>query len=101
MIATNMTDEKRVVIGIAEDGLYLHTNMQHHNCNCGNCRLKAEGLTVAELCKLLNTLVQFDGVQPMVMFASSVDFPEEYTDDPQLIEFCRQLRGETRKAKGQ
>lgn len=27
------------------------------------------------------------------MVSSSVDFPEEYTEDPNVIEMCRNLRG--------
>jgi hypothetical protein len=26
-------------------------------------------------------------------FSSSVDFPEEYTDDEEVIELCREIRG--------
>lgn len=35
-------------------------------------------------------LLQHDGA----MCSSTVDFPEEYTDDPAVIAMCRELRGE-------
>ncbi len=49
--------------------------------------------SVQDLQDLVDRLADETGREITVMCSSSLDFPEEYTEDQELINLCHQIRG--------
>jgi hypothetical protein len=84
----------KIYMGMALDGKSVEVSLLH-----GTDTGKHNVRTVRELIGAISEIAHKNGADPGAlvddgfMASSSMDFPEEYTDDPELLAFVEEIMG--------